>query len=300
MIKDQISGQKLDVEGMGSFNIEWHLGGDLKTIKCMLGCTQGANTPFPCPWCMGKVISKNKKCHHDDTFGNETWVGGVLQSPTLAPPNRDLVDKDWSPILPFPLANVHFCTLHAFMRVFDRLLKCHIDYAFTMHGKARQDEALSKVENILNEIGCHGGNVQIRVDKKISGVNHEVAQKVSMSGAKARRFLQRPPSKIPKFPTSNTSTKKWELWKDLCSCTTSECSNADIALLREKVWVDLNSVIRLMSLQITTQDQRQQFSEAVRNFTTSFVNAWGEVNVVHYIVSNLATLASLVIMIAIS
>lgn len=121
-----------------------------------------------------------------------------------------------------------------------------------------------------------------------------------MSGAKARRFLQRPPSKIPKFPTSNTSTKKWELWKDLCSCTTSECSNADIALLREKVWVDFNSIIRLMSLQITTQDQRQQFSEAVRNFTTSFVNAWGEVNVVHYIVSNLATLASLVIMIAIS
>ena len=35
------------------------------------------------------------------------------------------------------------------------------DYAFTMPGKARQDEALSKVENLLNEIGCHGGNVQI-------------------------------------------------------------------------------------------------------------------------------------------
>lgn len=47
-----------------------------------------------------------------------------------------------------------------------------------------------------------------QVDKKISGVNDEVAQKVSMSGAKARRFLQRPPSKIPKFSTSSTSTKK--------------------------------------------------------------------------------------------
>ena len=96
------------------------------------------------------------------------------------------MDKDWSSVLPFPLANVHFCTLHAFMRIFDRLLKCHIDYTFTMPGKARQDEALSKVENLLNEIGCHGGNVQIRVDKKISGVNHEVAQKVSISGVKAR------------------------------------------------------------------------------------------------------------------
>ena len=100
-----------------------------------------------------------------------------------------------------------------------------------MHGKSRQDKALSKVEKILNEIGCHGGNVQIRVDKKISGVNHEVAQKVSMSGAKARRFLQRPLSKIPRFLTPSTSTKKWELWKDLCGCTTTESSNADLALL---------------------------------------------------------------------
>ena len=127
----------------------------------MLGCTQGANTPLPCPWRMGKVSCKNKNSHHNDTLGNETWVGGVLQSPTFAPPNHHLVDAGWRPILPFPLANIHFCTLHAFMCIFDRLLKCHIDYAFTMPGKARQDEALSKVENLLNEIGCHGGNVQI-------------------------------------------------------------------------------------------------------------------------------------------
>ena len=51
--------------------------------------------------------------------------------------------------------------------------------------------------------------------KKKNVVSHEVAQKVSMSGAKARIFFQRPPSKIPKFPTSSTFTKKWELWKDL-------------------------------------------------------------------------------------
>ena len=286
IIRNQISGQKLDVEGLGSFYIDWHLGGDLKTIKCMLGCTQGATTPFPCPWCMGKVSSKNRNSHHSDTLGNEAWVGGVLQSPTLAPPNRHLLDAGWSPILPFPLANVHFCTLHAFMRIFDRLLKCHIDYAFTMPGKARQDEALSKVENLLNEIGCHGGNVQIRVDKKISGVNHEVAQKVSISGAKARGFLKRPPSKAPKFLASNTSTKRWELWKDLCSFTTSGGSDPNLALLREKVWVDFNAVVRLMSLQITTPNERQQFTEAIRNFTTSFVNAWGEVNITHYIVSN--------------
>lgn len=51
-IKAEIEGEKLDVQGLGSFTIDWHLGGDLKTIKCMLGCTQGANTAHPCPWCM--------------------------------------------------------------------------------------------------------------------------------------------------------------------------------------------------------------------------------------------------------
>ena len=113
-----------------------------------------------------------------------------------------------------------------------------------------------------------------------------MSQKVSMSGAKARRFLQRPPSKVPKFPTSSTSTKIWELWKDLCNVTTSKGSDPNVALLREKVWVDFNTVVWLMSLQNTTLDQCQQFTEAIRNFTTSFVNAWGEVNATHYIVSN--------------
>ena len=113
-----------------------------------------------------------------------------------------------------------------------------------------------------------------------------MAQKVAMSGAKARRFLQMPPSKVPKFSTSRTSTKRWELWKDLCSFTTSGGSDPSLALLREKVWVDFNAVVRLMSLQNTTPNQRQQFTEALRSFTTSFVNAWGEVNATHYIVSS--------------
>ena len=47
------------------------------------------------------------------------------------------------------------------MQVFDCLLKCYINYAFTMHEKACEDEAPLKVESINNEFGCHGGNIQI-------------------------------------------------------------------------------------------------------------------------------------------
>ena len=32
----------------------------------------------------------------------------------------------------------------------------HIDYALTLHGTAHQDKALSKVDNILNEVEGHG------------------------------------------------------------------------------------------------------------------------------------------------
>lgn len=47
----QTGGQTLHVEGIGTFVVEWHMAGDLKTLKCMLGCKLGANTFFPCIYC---------------------------------------------------------------------------------------------------------------------------------------------------------------------------------------------------------------------------------------------------------
>ena len=42
IISLQVHGQKLQVSGIGNFDIEWHLGGYLKTLKCMLGCKGAA------------------------------------------------------------------------------------------------------------------------------------------------------------------------------------------------------------------------------------------------------------------
>ncbi len=62
-IKAEMGGEQLDVKGVGSFTIDWHLGGDLKKIKFMIGCSQGENFANPCPWCMLKVKQKdNKRC----------------------------------------------------------------------------------------------------------------------------------------------------------------------------------------------------------------------------------------------
>ena len=36
--------QMLVVDGHATFQVEWHLGGDLKTLKCLFGCDTGAST----------------------------------------------------------------------------------------------------------------------------------------------------------------------------------------------------------------------------------------------------------------
>ena len=60
------------------------------------------------------------------------------------------------------------------MCVFDRLLKLHIDYALTMKLIAKSKEATTKVEELLNSIGCHGGNVSIAIAQS-PGDAYEVA-----------------------------------------------------------------------------------------------------------------------------
>ena len=57
VIQWQTNGEVLQVPGIGAFEIEWHLGGDLRTLKCMLGTKHGANTLFPCIYCLHPKIT---------------------------------------------------------------------------------------------------------------------------------------------------------------------------------------------------------------------------------------------------
>ena len=293
VIRAQIDGEKLIVPGRGEFDVEWHLGGDLKTIKCMLGCKQGANTLLPCPFCTkGHKTSRATPLVGQDNDENAQedgeWVSGVLACDMLAEPDRDTEDPGWNPIIPFPLNNVHFCTLHAFMRIFDRLLKHHIDYAFTMKPIQRSRDSLRAVETLLNEIRCHKSRVNI-VAETCREKTYEVVQKVSMQGAKARRFFKNM-RKAPERPRSAsqsvdpTTEKRWELWKDLCACTTDKDSNVENANQRKLVWSSFQKVVQLMNLPSTTVNQREQFKNVVYEFTKAVKDAWSESKIVHYMV----------------
>ena len=228
VMKDQIASEKLDVDGIGTFDVDLHLGGDLKTIMCMLGCKPGANSLFPCLFCVRGykkkgnrakqkkrplvIEDKNDNLDEYSQVEDREWDGGSLSCPLLEVPNRSSKDPTSNPIIAFPLDNVHFCTLHAFMQIFDHLLKLHVDFAFTMKPVECSIEALIKVEELLNSIGCHGGNVQILV-KKDTGDTHEVAQQVSMSGGKSQRFFAKPPKKPSRKRSSQVQEqdKQWEL-----------------------------------------------------------------------------------------
>lgn len=150
VVSCQVNGQKLDVPGIGCFNIEWHLGGDLKTLKCMLGCKTGANTIFSCIYCChsktavdsrvkGKQPSKGKSQKQvgakkaiifdaEQRKGSKVWHNGILSCDQSKPPSRDQEDNAWNPILDIPLCQVHVCTLHARLRILDKLLMLHINY----------------------------------------------------------------------------------------------------------------------------------------------------------------------------
>ena len=146
-------------------------------------------------------------------------------------------DSNWNPIIKFPLKNIHFCTLHAFMRTFDRLLKCHIDYAFTMPTQERKVTTSGKVEHLLNSLGCHGGNVKIEVNKQAFGMSHEAAQQVSMTGAKTMQFLGKP-------TCIDNSNKTWGLWRQLCAITIDvDCPLLALVNMRKQIWISFNKMV---------------------------------------------------------
>ena len=58
IIDAQEKGELLHVEGFGDYKVEWHMAGDLKTLKCMYNISKGPIAKSPCLYCM----SSAKEC----------------------------------------------------------------------------------------------------------------------------------------------------------------------------------------------------------------------------------------------
>lgn len=179
------------------------MAGDLKTLKCMLGCKLGANTMFPCIYCChmkedpspkqksqtatttatvkcgkatigkGNAKSKGTKLEANNISANKQssmqWFNGILSCDQTIAPNRDTEDKDLKPILNIPLSHVHICSLHARLRILDKLLKLHVNYAWNMELVERREECICALQDVLSSVGLHGGAVTLTKDTKTSG-----------------------------------------------------------------------------------------------------------------------------------
>lgn len=94
IISEQRNGRLLTVPHWGSYKVEWHMAGDLKTLKCMYNISKGPTAKSPCLYCMGNV----KELH------TKYWNGA---------PDRHLYDANFKQVLDIPLARVHICTLQS-------------------------------------------------------------------------------------------------------------------------------------------------------------------------------------------
>ena len=127
------------------------------------------------------------------------------------------------------------------------------------------------METLLNEIGCHRSRVNI-VAETCREKTYEVAQKVSMNGAKARQFfnkMSKSPAQVHRASEGIDpgSLKRWELWKDLCACTTDKDPNVELVNQRKLVWSSFQKVLQFMNLSSTTIEQREQFKRVLLEFT---------------------------------
>ena len=109
LIAAQDNGQKLEVEGFGSFSMEWHLTTDMKTIKCMYELKYGPNAQHSGIYCDQKqkkpqivseaIVAKICKSR------SHNWEGGLFSSWIKEEPLDALNNSAWQPILPIPLTH---------------------------------------------------------------------------------------------------------------------------------------------------------------------------------------------------
>lgn len=278
LIAAQMAGQQLVVEGVGSFNVEWHLAADMKTIKCMYGLQHGPTCKMTCIYCeqiheVSKSCSSAAAAREFRLQGKGNWQGGLFASRIPPKPVNIETHPRWKPILPIPLSHTHICTLHAQVRIIEKILHLHFMFIWNMEDPRRRAEAMDSIEKTLSAIGVEGGNCQLKQDKKRSGKNANVVMKPSLSGKVAARL----------FRPSTWSTYD-KVWKEVCMSEFNNLEGGQGRQNRWRVWEALEDLQPYLTGLVLTQGQRDSCRAKMDAFGKAFLAAFGETHVTHYIV----------------
>ena len=205
------------------------------------------------------------------------WFQGIMScDQTLPHPIVTSRTRTGNQILNIPLSRVHVCSLHARLRILDKLLKLHVNYAWNIEPAERREECIWALEVILSGVGLHGGAVTLTKDTKTSGPTQDNPGKICMGGAKARHLLSN-------HSESNSHTE-FEIWKKICDVTTYKGNDAALGLKRARVWESLDNMVKLLERATLNNDEIDALKEEIKKFTECMVEAWGETHITHYMV----------------
>lgn len=174
---------------------------------------------------------------------------------------------------------MHVCTLHARLRILDKLLMLHINYAWNMEPAERCDESIHALKGVLSSIGLHSGVVILTKDKKSNATRHN-PNKICMGGAKARHLLSN-------YSNSSSHTK-FEIWKEVCDVTTYTGNDNRLGLKRTHVWQACDKISGLLERPHLGDQEIEAFKQTISKFTEQMVEAWGETHITHYMVCNIS------------
>jgi hypothetical protein len=198
------------VDGVGEFQVEWHLSADMKTIKCMYGLGHGANAPNSCIYCMQQRTKPQHGTNQSAAQASRarvkhTWKGGLFAASVSAKPVDMRDHSRWKPILPIPLTRVHICTLHAQVRMCEKMVHHHFMFVWNMHNEVQKAIAIQQMEKSLSTVGAHGRNVEITQDPQCFRESNSIPKKPSFNGVVASRLFQ-----------ASTWSGKDKAWMDIC------------------------------------------------------------------------------------
>ena len=212
-------GEKLDVDGYGSYEVELHLVAYLKTLKCRYNVGHGADANHSCIYCM----HTRKK----EKVPSGGWSNGVTSCRQELSPNRDEMDKNMDPIFPIPLTRVHICTFHPFVRTVDKLVYLSILFAWNKRPQEIAQSSIEAIEKVLSSVGLHGDKTKICKDTKFLGAQGNVLSKASMGGVKERHFIAN---------VKQSGKCQWEIYKDLIDAKDDRTDNGRSALRKKNGW----------------------------------------------------------------
>jgi len=226
------------------------------------------------------VINTAKQATPSFAKKKNSWKGGLFSSTVEAKP---IIEGDksvrWKPIFPIPMSRVHICMLHAFNWIVEKIVHLHFQFIWTLGDKSIQQQAITEMQQVISATGAHGSNVKIFKDEKMAGKNSDVPCKPSFNGAHAAKI----------FKQSCLPEGSEKLYINIVNAEKNFIDDRESKQAKLEVWAQLDLLRPYFTKLILSNEEQHAFQILVTIWGRSYVNAFGETHVTHYIVSLLSS-----------